>query len=564
MFRYESPVFASLVAQLRRSPLRLRLKLLGNAEFLLSLLQDDRSYPIDFVCHALTGYRLRESGEPRDADKKLIPARTLRTDLLTLAEDLSCDARLALPSWPERLFSVTDLAERFEVSTKTIFRWHRRGLVGWRFVTADRRSRLMFSERAIRRFVAQNSELVARGSSFSQLTGQERTQVVARAAELVEAGQRTVNAVARVIASETGRAVETIRLILKRHDELHPRAGIFNRSKLKVAADDKRLILWEAYVDGCSVQSLAERFDQPVAAVYRVITEMRARDLKARAIEYVDAPEFAAENADTAILDNPEAADPYVASPVRPPRLPADLPPYLRQLFSLPLLTPVGEAALFRKFNYLKWKAARVLAALAPEAATARELDQVERLLDQANQVKNQIIQANLRLVVSIAKRHLTPGRDFFELVSDGNISLMRAVEKFDFTRGFKFSTYASWAVMKNFARTVPEQRLHGERYQTGRDELLENAAGPGSDEPENNDLPLVRSTLDRMLAVLDERESSILRQRYGLDGGSEPQTLEQIGQRFGISKERIRQLEARALTKLRSDFANEASRLMA
>jgi RNA polymerase sigma factor (sigma-70 family) len=147
--------------------------------------------------------------------------------------------------------------------------------------------------------------------------------------------------------------------------------------------------------------------------------------------------------------------------------------------------------------------------------------------------------------------------------VSDGNVSLMRAVDKFDFTRGFKFSTYASWAIMKNYARSVPEQRHQQDRYQTGREELLESVAGPAFDEQEDELLPALRNVIERMLGVLDPREQSILRQRYGLDRQGPPLTLDQIGRQFGVSKERIRQLEARAMDKLRSDFATDVHQLL-
>ena len=85
-------------------------------------------------------------------------------------------------------------------------------------------------------------------------------------------------------------------------------------------------------------------------------------------------------------------------------------------------------------------------------------MDQIDELYEGAVLVKNKIVQSNLRLVVSIAKRHVASTDDFFALVSDGNMSLIRAVEKFDYSRGNKFSTYASWAIMKNFARTIPER----------------------------------------------------------------------------------------------------------
>ena len=218
---------------------------------------------------------------------------------------------------------------------------------------------------------------------------------------------------------------------------------------------------------------------------------------------------------------------------------------------------------LFRHLNYLKYKAHLLAEELDPETSRAAELDRIDTLLDRAAKIKNEIVQANLRLVVSIAKRHLSLGQDLFEIISDGNVSLMRAVDKFDYTRGFKFSTYASWAIMKNYARSVPEQRRYRDRYQTGWDELLDSMDACYPDEDDSDHLAAVRGTLDRMLATLETRECSILRQRYGLDEPGQPQTLEQIGRRFGVSKERIRQLEARAITKLRTGFEDDIQRLL-
>lgn len=317
---------------------------------------------------------------------------------------------------------------------------------------------------------------------------------------------------ARSISGETNRAVETIRLIFKHYDEGHPGTGIFNRSALHVEADDQRLALWEAYADGATVEGLARRFEKPIAWVYRAITEMRARDLRRRKIEFVDSPDFEAPEAEAWILSTAEGVAIRQELPASSRRVPAGLPPYLAQLFRIPLLTAEGELVLFRKMNYLKFKASRLCEQLDPETARAAELDHIEDLLGQAAQVKKEIVQANLRLVVAIGKRHIRPGHDLFEIISDGNISLMRAVDKFDYTRGFKFSTYASWAVMKNYARSVPEQRHHQDRYQTGWDEMLDNLASFQPDQTESDYLVAVRRTLDDMLATLDERECSILR----------------------------------------------------
>ena len=167
------------------------------------------------------------------------------------------------------------------------------------------------------------------------------------------------------------------------------------------------------------------------------------------------------------------AAMPESELPTKKSRLPSGLPPYLASLYEVPLLTRKQEAHLFRKMNYLKYKAARFRAKLDPARPKRAIMDRIDRLYDEAVATKNQIIRANLRLVVSIAKRHVGPTQNFFELVSDGNMSLMRAVEKFDYARGNKFSTYASWAIMKNFARTIPDEHRHHDRFRTSQAELF-------------------------------------------------------------------------------------------
>ena len=133
-------------------------------------------------------------------------------------------------------------------------------------------------------------------------------------------------------------------------------------------------------------------------------------------------------------------------------------------------------------------------------------------------------------------------------------MSLIRAVEKFDYSRGNKFSTYASWAIMKNFARSIPEEKRRRERYVTGHEEMFEMAPDTRSNEQE-----IVASQeqaahkVNRLLEYLDPREREIIRMRAGLDDHAKGMTLEEIGQQFGITKERVRQLNARAMKKLKA-----------
>ena len=251
----------------------------------------------------------------------------------------------------------------------------------------------------------------------------------------------------------------------------------------------------------------------------------------------------------------PEPAD---GKAPRRTKAPKGLPPYLASLYEVPLLTREQEMHLFRKMNLPEASGRQApRAGSTPAAPRPSDLDEIEQLQEEALAVKNQIIRANLRLVVSIAKRHVGPSNNFFELVSDGNMSLIRAVEKFDYARGNKFSTYATWAIMKNFARTIPEENYRRDRFVTGHEEMFEAAADNRTDEHEyENALKRMQEAVKGMLGRLDDRERRIIISRFGLDGASE-QTLEQLGRELGITKERVRQIESRAQDKLRK-IANE------
>ena len=237
-------------------------------------------------------------------------------------------------------------------------------------------------------------------------------------------------------------------------------------------------------------------------------------------------------------------------------RVPKDAPPELASLYEMPLLNKEQEQHLFRKMNFLKHKASQAAcASWNPDAGPAsRTSKQIEDLQDQATAIKDLLISCNMRLVVAIAKRHAAQTDNFFELLSDGNMSLIRAVEKFDFSRGNKFSTYASWAIMKNFARSIPEEKHRRERYVTGHEEMFEAAPDTRTDEQEIvASAEQAKHRVNRLLEYLEPRERQIIRMRAGLDNYSEGMTLEEIGQQLGITKERVRQLNVRIMKKLRN-----------
>jgi len=314
--------------------------------------------------------------------------------------------------------------------------------------------------------------------------------------------------------------------------------------------------LYRQHLQGVSIEALSAQTGRSTTGVVRALNEMRARRLLELKIEAMPNPSFDHPKARAEILAPvPEPLDGKAPRKIKPPE---GVPPYLASLYDVPLLSREQEAHLFRKMNYLKYRALKLRDDLDPARATTTVLDQIDGMLEEALAVKNQIIRANLRLVVSIAKKHVGRSDNFFELVSDGNMSLIRAVEKFDYARGNKFSTYASWAIMKNFIRSIPIENHRRDRFVTGHDDLFEAAADNRSDEHEYESAQRrMRDAVKGMLGRLDDRERRIIVSRFGLDGVGE-QTLEQLGRELGVTKERVRQIESRAQDKLRRIASEE------
>ena len=254
---------------------------------------------------------------------------------------------------------------------------------------------------------------------------------------------------------------------------------------------------------------------------------------------------------------------------------------YLKEIGRVPLLTPEEETAL------------------------------AMRIIEGDDAAKKRLSEANLRLVVSIAKRYVGRGMQFLDLIQEGNLGLIKAVEKFDYTKGFKFSTYATWWIRQAITRAIADQArtiripvhmvetinkvkkvssqlLHKNGHEPTAEEIATELAMPvdkvreimrvaqepvsletpiGEEEDSHlgdfipdDDAPapadaashtLLKEQLDEVLQSLTDREAKVLRLRFGLEDGR-PRTLEEVGKEFDVTRERIRQIEAKALRKLR------------
>ena len=557
MRTYANKVMAELAAELGAGLVRLRKGYIDSAEALFDIIADDREYPYEFVVFRLTGYHPAHNSPP----DSLLTGQGLKQDLPALILDLCDSFELASTDYDEPLCDMNALARQFSVSGKTIQRWRDRGLIARRLVFSDGKRRVAFLESSVRRFVATRQQEIGRSSQFTQMTAEEKDAVIRRARRMVESAGACLSDVARRLAAHSGRAVETIRYTLRRYDIEHPEEAIFPHLLTQIDEEEKGAI-YRAFLRGVSVQALAERYKRTRGSMYRIVNEMRAQQLMSRPITYIHNSEFDMPNAVDAI-GNDKAADWPPLAGASPPKAPVELPPYLQALYDMPLLSPDAERALFRKYNFLKYRSDKLRQEIDPTHVRTSKLKQIEKCLVQANVVKNQIIRANLRLVVSIAKKHVGGVQTLFELISDGNVSLMKAVEKFDYSRGNRFSTYASWAIIRNFARSVPRERYVMDRYSTGHEEVLDIAAGLRTYDSAEVSLTELRESIDSVLTQLSSMERSILVDHYGLEQGQPHKTLEQLGRSLGISKERVRQIEIQALAKLRDILHPQQSDLM-
>ena len=528
--------------QVRFTPRAKRLEQAERAERLLSEIDMSREYPYEFIYFRVTDFR------PEENSRKMVRGEDAAHDLRLFVEDISDSLNLKLEEASEPVHTVEDLSRMFNVSTKTISRWRNQGLVSRRFI-AEGRKRVGFLHSSVERFVARNRDRVKRGERFSQLSNDERADIIERARRIAATGVN-LSEVARQVASAVNRSVETVRYTIKNYDRKYPDQAVFPDSRPTLTDEDKSTI-FESYLRGVTVSALTRQYSRSRSAIVRILNEQRAATIMDLPLDHIHNETFerpAAKLVDEILGEMPEA----MIQP-RKVRAPSGLPTYLASLYDVQLLTREQEYHLFRKMNFLKYKAAQLREKLDLAEPKVSVMDEIERLHGDAVAVKNKIVQANLRLVVSIAKRHMNSTDDFFSLVSDGNMSLFRAVEKFDYSRGNKFSTYASWAIMKNFARSIPSEFKHKDRFRTTGEELFMTREDTRVDHFAEEIAQKQRvSQINRILNKLDHREQQIIIRRFGLDHNNEPLTLKEVGAELGVTKERIRQIEARALNKLR------------
>ncbi len=231
-----------------------------------------------------------------------------------------------------------------------------------------------------------------------------------------------------------------------------------------------------------------------------------------------------------------------------------DVPRHLVRMCERKLFSPAEEKAYFRRMNFAKFRAEKLRQKLFRGGPDEELADEVEQLFEMSVADRDEIIRANLRLVVSLAKKFSGGVASFDDLLSEGTATLLRAVEKFDTTRGFRFSTYATQAIRRTLYKYVQAVQKDRTRFMCSDQSVLEDcpaaeAASPGTELR----FQRLRQQLGEFLDQLNPRERSIIRFRFGLDEPDNIRTLQSLANDLGICKERVRQLEIRAIAKLRT-----------
>lgn len=236
--------------------------------------------------------------------------------------------------------------------------------------------------------------------------------------------------------------------------------------------------------------------------------------------------------------------------------------PEMRPCYEAPLLSFEQEQHLFRKMNYFKYQAKKLIDGINSNRVSEKRIKSIEEHLRAAAVIRNEIAESNFRLATQILKGQITFYREHSltdALLSDGYFDVLRAVDYFDWTKGYRFSTYATWVVRKNFFRDSKQKTTHAERFVCLDDTSAEmlNSRGEGYEqEREYTDRQEFVKTLLNLLSESADgtdrsRQVRVLEHYFGINGNNR-QTLQQISKELGVTKERVRQLKEKGLLWIR------------
>jgi RNA polymerase sigma factor (sigma-70 family) len=296
-------------------------------------------------------------------------------------------------------------------------------------------------------------------------------------------------------------------------------------------------------------KELAKLNEEDAALLLRAVAEPA---------EYIDHPSFRKRGVEAALFGDDAKAFANSIHFVPVSAFAGALDPDAAEHIRATTLTTPQEQQLFQQFNFARRNVYRTLKENKGRRLPAGDVRSLLLWFKIANAARAQIVQANLPLVLAMAKRTRLTAVDFSELISEGNMALLRSVDKFDCARGFKFSTYACRAILKSFSRVAIRSSRYHHRFPTEFDPALEKSdfIERKRQQVEESCVDELRSVMTANLANLSDVERKVIQARFALGAAdaepAQPMTLEQVGEIIGVTKERVRQIQNKALAKLR------------
>jgi RNA polymerase primary sigma factor len=441
MAQKDTGILHELHSQLMLAPVAVRRAHAARIEELLLELDPDATYPHAFVYFRATGFQSTESSLTSYL------GRDVQVALLAALAELSRDCPREVAEVGEPVHTIAETAAIAGVSERTLHRWRRTGLVTRRYVFPDGHVQVGVRRSALERFAALNPTRATRSRSFTKVNHAEQQRIVREAGRIVAEGQAGISAVAERLAQRFDRAAETIRIILRKHDEEHPQEALFATDR-PVTDETRRRDICEAYVQGEPVADLSERHGLSRPSIYRIINAGRAR----RALA-VDAGGFVED-----AFHEPDAGE----------RI---LTPDLRALLHVTLdepeshsasgggspwwecpLSEASEAALFRAYNYTKCLMANLQKDMNPAGyAASALLDEFDAREAFAARLRDAMLHIYGPLVDHVAWQH-AGAREAEDLVAEGRHHLREFMDSFDYRGPGRLTSYATLELLKRFA----------------------------------------------------------------------------------------------------------------
>lgn len=535
MAKYKNSAIDQFFKELKFAPVKRQHKELIAAVDLLTIIEPNRRYPLEFICFKITEYRPRQ-----DMSGILIDGDQLANDLRIFIDRISTKLTIPAADQNEKIYTIDDLCQKFSVSRKTVQRWRKKGLVGWMYLFPNNKKAIGFLESSVDKFIDDNRLSTQKAGSFTKLTKEQKAGIVESAKQFAADSKTSRHQIIMRIAEHADRSRETVRFLLAEYEKKKPDDPIFKKPAGVVGPKEAGLI-YKMHKQGAKISELMEKFDRSRSSIHRIINKRRAKALLGLKIEFIESDEFQQSDADKIILADNRLINKLSGGNCHQ------------------ILTREQETELFRRYNYLKYLACTTRENVSHISPSGTRLKKVEKFLTASEEIKKLIVEANLGLVVSVAQRHAKFGGSMPDLISEGNITLMHAVDKFDYTRGYRFSTYASLAIAKEYARSdlASSGNLEHSTDMSNVELDLRNVS-----QVDVAAIERAHHSLDEVIRNnLTERQQYIIRNHFGLDGNrviKKKMTLVEIGNKLNLSKERVRQIELLALQQLRHCLSPE------